>query len=108
MKGLASIQQRGKKYQYTISHTVNGETKLIRKGGFSSEKEASLAASEIELKLARGIIPYLTLVPFESYFKQWFELYKVDITHSTRLHYEYTARAIEEHFGSTPLQKIKR
>jgi len=104
---LASIQKRGKKYQYTISHTVNGKTERFRKSGFNTKKEA-LAAAEIEANLAKGIVPHLTPVPFDGYFKQWVELYKVDITHSTRLHYVYTAKAIENHFGNTPLQKIKR
>ncbi|MDR4887550.1 tyrosine-type recombinase/integrase [Fredinandcohnia sp. QZ13] len=103
---MASIQKRGKKFQYTISHTVNGKTQLIRKGGFSSAKEASVAAAEIEVKLAKGIVPYLTPVPFDNYFKQWVDLYKKKVAHSTRLHYNYTARAIKEYFGSTPLQKI--
>ena len=108
MRGLASIQKRGKKYQYTISHTVNGKTQLIRKGGFHSKAEAKAAAAEVEAKIARGIVPHLKPVPFNSYYRQWVELYKVNIAHSTRLHYEYTARAIEEYFSSTPLQKIKR
>lgn len=45
---MASIQKRGKTYQFTVSHMVNGKSKPIRKGGFRTKKEAQIAAAEIE------------------------------------------------------------
>ncbi|MCS3486088.1 MULTISPECIES: Arm DNA-binding domain-containing protein [Bacillus] len=49
---MASIQKRGKTYQFTVSRTVNGKSKSIRKGGFRTKKEAQIAAAEIESKLS--------------------------------------------------------
>jgi len=39
-ENMASIQKRGKTYQFTVSHMVNGKSKPIRKGGFRTKKEA--------------------------------------------------------------------
>lgn len=36
---MASIQKRGKTYQYTISRMVNGKPDPIRKGGFRTKKK---------------------------------------------------------------------
>lgn len=44
---MASIQKRGKTYQFIVSHMVNGVSKLIRNGGFKTKKEAQIAAAEI-------------------------------------------------------------
>lgn len=105
---MASIQKRGKTYQYTISHTVNGKPKPIRKGGFRTKKEAQIAAAEIESQMNKGILPHLTPVPIDQYFDRWFKLYKTNISVTTRKHYEYTSNAIKEYFGSKPLQEITK
>ncbi|WP_075981315.1 tyrosine-type recombinase/integrase [Bacillus massilinigeriensis] len=105
---MASIQKRGKTYQFTVSHTVNGVAKPIRKGGFKTKKEAQIAAAEIEAQLSKGILPHLKPMPFDEYFEKWVKLYKSNLTKTAKLHYEYTSRAIKEYFGSKPLQEIKR
>lgn len=105
---MASIQKRGKTYQYTVSHVVNGVSKPIRKGGFKTKKEAQVAASEIEAQLSKGILPHLKPEPIDEYFENWFKLYKTNLSTTTLLHYDYTLKAILEHFGSKPLQEIKR
>ncbi|MFD2615924.1 Arm DNA-binding domain-containing protein [Terrilactibacillus laevilacticus] len=43
---MASIQKRGKTYQFTVSHIVNG--------GFKTKKEAQIASAEIEAQLTKG------------------------------------------------------
>jgi integrase len=105
---MASIQKRGKTYQFTVSHMVNGVSKLIRKGGFKTKKEAQIAAAEIEANLAKGILPHLKQVPFDDYFEKWMKLYKSNLTNTTKIHYDYTYRVIKVYFGSKPLQEIKR
>ncbi|MEC1718421.1 site-specific integrase [Schinkia azotoformans] len=105
---MASIQKRGKTYQFTVSHTVNGKSKPIRKGGFRTKKEAQLAAAEIESQLSKGVLPHLTPVPIDEYFDKWVKLYKTNISVTTRKHYEYTSRAIRTYFESKPLQEITR
>lgn len=105
---MASIQKRGKTYQFTVSHMVNGVSKLIRKGGFKTKKEAQIAAAEIEAQLSKGILPHLKPMPFDEYFEKWVNLYKSNLTKTTKLHYDYTSKAIKEYFGGRPLQEIKR
>ena len=53
---MASIQKRGKTYQFTVNHRVNGVSKPIRKGGFKTKKEAQIAAAEIEADLGFIVI----------------------------------------------------
>jgi integrase len=105
---MASIQKRGKTYQYTVSRMVNGKSKPIRKGGFRTKQEAKVAASEIEAQLSKGIVPHLKPVPIDEYFDKWVSLYKSNLSVTTLKHYEYTSKAIKAHFGCKPLQEIKR
>lgn len=76
MKGLASIQKEEKNFNTLLVTLLMEKTQLIRKADLAAQKEASVAAAEIEVKLAKGIVPYLTPVPFDNYFKQWVDLYK--------------------------------
>jgi integrase len=103
---MASIKKRGKTWQYAVSHTVNGESKLIRKGGFSTQAEARAAAIELESKIHKGIVPHLKPAPIDEYFDNWVELYKKNSSDATLRHYRYTSERIKEHFGSKPLQDI--
>ncbi|MEK4440177.1 site-specific integrase [Niallia sp. FSL K6-0077] len=105
---MASIQKRGKTYQFTVSRTVNGKSKPIRKGGFRTKKEAQIAAAEVESQLSKGMLPHLTPVPIDEYFDKWVDLYKTNISTTTRNHYDNTSKVIKSHFGSKPLQEITR
>lgn len=105
---MASIQKRGKTYQFTISRNVNRKAKPIRKGGFRTKKEAQIAAAEIEAQLSKGLLPHLTPVPIDEYFDKWVKLYKTNISVTTRKHYEYTSKAINEYIGSKSMQEITR
>ncbi|MFN7249559.1 MAG: Arm DNA-binding domain-containing protein [Anaerobacillus sp.] len=105
---MASIQKRGNTYQYTVSRLVDGKSKPIRKGGFRTKKEAQVAAAEIEAQLNKGIVPHLKSIPFDGYFEKWMKLYKSNLGVTTQQHYHYTLRAIKTHYGSKPIQEIKR
>lgn len=105
---MASFQKRGKTWQYTVSRIIDGKSKPIRKSGFSTKKEAQVAAAEVEAKLNKGLNPIIKLEPINSYFKKWVELYKSDNSKATQVHYAHTLKVIEKYFGSTPLQHIKK
>src|SRR5690625_4299032 len=105
---MTSLQKRGKTWQYTVSRMVNGKSKPIRKGGFRTKREAQIAAAEVEAKLNKGVPIQLELVPINEYFEKWVELYKANVSKSTKTHYKNTLRIINEYFGSTPLQHIRR
>lgn len=102
-------RKKGKSFEYTISHMVNGKSELIRKGGFRTEKEANAAMVERESQLAKGLNPITKKVPFEEYFADWIELYKKPVVSKTTLkHYEYSLNAVKKYFSGTPIQDIKR
>ncbi|WP_099157570.1 tyrosine-type recombinase/integrase [Virgibacillus ndiopensis] len=103
------VGKKGTSYEFTVSNTVNGESKHIRKGGFRTKTEAKVAAAEMEAQLAKGMHPVIKKQPFDSYFKDWIELYKAPIVSPTTMkHYEYSLSAIIEYFSDTPIQNIKR
>ncbi|EFI67582.1 integrase, phage-related protein [Lysinibacillus fusiformis ZC1] len=78
----------------------------IRKGGFHTKKEATIAAAETEAMLNKGVIPLLNPAPFDEYFENWVKLYKSNLAIATLKHYNYTYDRIKEFFNSTPLQEI--
>lgn len=106
---MASIQKRGKTYQFTVSQVINGKQSPIRKGGFRTKKEAIIAAAEVEAQLSKGINPVMKKIPFDEFFKNWIEIYKAPTISSTTLkHYEYSLNAVREYFLDKPIQNIKR
>jgi integrase len=105
---VASFQKRGKTWQYTISRMVNGKSDPIRKGGFSTKKEAQVAAAEVEASLRKGITPHLKPEPFDTYFEEWLKLYKKDISCNTLARYKNTEATIKEHFAGIPIQNITK
>jgi integrase len=105
---MASFTKRGKTWQYTVSHSVNGKSKPIRKGGFSTKKEAQVAAAEVEADLQKGIVPHLKPEPFDEYFEEWIGLYKTSISNNTRERYLNTLQTIKEHFEGKPIQEINK
>lgn len=105
---MASFQRRGKTWQYTISHIENGKAKPIRKGGFRTKKEAQVAAMQVEEELNKGILPFLKPILFNVYFEKWFNLYKSNVSNTTKEHYKYTLKYINEYFLNKTLQEITR
>ncbi len=105
---LASFTQIGKTWQYSVSHTVRGKYKPIRKGGFRTKKEAQLAAAEVELNLQKGILPILRRIPFSEYFEQWLEDFKTDIGEITLNRYKDTLGSIRDHFKDDYIQDIDK
>jgi integrase len=105
---MASYQNRGTKkkpsWQYVISH----KPKPIRKSGFLTKKEAQVAAAEVEAKLKKGVVPHLRLEPFDEYFQDWIKIYKPNVGKGTKHNYKYSFVAIQKHFGSKPIQQIKK
>ncbi|MFT4415287.1 tyrosine-type recombinase/integrase [Fredinandcohnia humi] len=105
---MASITKRGKTWQYTVSRMVGGKSKPIRKGGFKTKKEATVAAAEVEADLQKGIVPHLRVEPLDEYFREWLKIYKTDVADVTLKRYNDTLRAIIDYFGSKPIQDISK
>ncbi|MGG3802328.1 tyrosine-type recombinase/integrase [Metabacillus fastidiosus] len=106
---MASIEKRGKTYQYSVSQTINGKYCPIRKGGFRTKKEAQIAAAEVEAQLAKGLMPVLKKIPLDEYFENWIKLYKEPkVSRVTLEHYKYSLKAVKDYFYNKPIQDIKR
>lgn len=105
---MASYVKRGKTWQYTISHTVKGKSKVIRKGGFASKAEAKVAATEIEVGLNKGITPHLKPEPFDEYFKEWLDLFKTNISNNTLARYLNTYNTLKEYFKGDSIQEVDK
>ncbi|QUW20879.1 site-specific integrase [Sporosarcina sp. Marseille-Q4063] len=105
---MASFIKRGKSWQYTVSHYVNGKLKPIRKGGFRTKKEAQVAAMEVETKLNKGIKVAIKPKPFNIYFEKWISLYKSNLDSTTQYHYKNTLNIISSYFNDIPIQEIEK
>lgn len=102
---MASFVKRGKTWQYSFYHNK----KQYRKGGFTTKKEAQIAAAEEEANLMKGIKPINQVISFSDYFENWYQRYKKNvITKSTLTHYEYTLVAIKNYFNDKPMMNITR
>ena len=86
----------------------NGKYKPIRKGGFRTKKEASVAAAQVETNLAQGITEVQKEIAFAQYFLEWFQTYKRDISSITLNSYQAAYNKILNHFKEKPLQKITK
>jgi len=105
---MASIIKRGKTWQYTVSRMIDGKSNPIRKGGFRSKKEASIAAAEVEADLQKGISPQSKLEPFTAYFREWLNVYKIKNSPITFTRYLNTYNTLLEEFGEKPIQNITK
>jgi integrase len=105
---MATFQQRGKTWQYTISRYTEGKYDPIRKGGFRTKGEAKVAADIIEGELARGISPVLSKDVFADYFYEWVRDLKSPKEKVTYERYLNTYETIKESFGRTTLQDMTK
>jgi len=105
---MASITKRGSTWQYSVSRTIEGKYKPIRKGGFRTKKEASVAAAQVEANIAQGISGIKKDITFAQYFLEWYQTYKKDVGAITLNSYQATYNKILIHFKETPLQKITK
>ena len=105
---MASFQKRGKTWQYTISRVIDGKSKPIRKGGFKTKKEAQVAAAVVESDLGTGFVQIATNESFAAYFKEWVNVYKVDVNANTMARYKTSIKNVEDYFSAKKIQDITK
>lgn len=105
---MASFLKRGKTWQYSVNHYVDGKRKPIVEGGFTTKKEAQLAAQEVEFRLKKGHQVITKEIPFSRYFSEWIELYKSSKHDTTYERYKNSLERVKQHFKDIPIQKISR
>ncbi|PIC80511.1 site-specific integrase [Sporosarcina sp. P18a] len=105
---MATFQQRGKTWQYTISSYTEGKYTPIRKGGFRTKGEAKKAADIIEGELAQGVSPVLNKDIFADYFEVWVKDLKSAKAEVTYNRYLNTHKTIVEELGGITLQDMTK
>ncbi|EJV05043.1 hypothetical protein HMPREF1334_03126, partial [Enterococcus faecalis ERV41] len=74
---MASIKKLKSGWQYRVSYKdKDGRYKTKSGNGFSTKKEAQLAASEIEARYSKGYSLKEGEKLFNEYFRNWFEVYR--------------------------------
>lgn len=74
---MASIKKLKSGWQYRVSYKdKDGRYKTKSGNGFSTKKEAQLAASEIEARYSKGYSLKEGEKLFHEYFRNWFEVYR--------------------------------
>ncbi|WP_239257116.1 site-specific integrase [Listeria ilorinensis] len=73
---MASYTRLPSGWRYRISYKVNGQYKIKSKNGFSTKREAQLAANEEERKLNQGYDFERAENFFPDAFEEWFNVYR--------------------------------
>ncbi|WP_099221880.1 tyrosine-type recombinase/integrase [Listeria costaricensis] len=109
---MASITKRGKKWQYRITYyDFEGKKKQTSKCGFSSRKEAKIAADEVELRLHKykGIDFSAEKMLFVDYFNEFFETFKKGKrTEANDKHYHLAIKFCKKYFTNLTVQELTR
>ncbi|WP_239674583.1 Arm DNA-binding domain-containing protein [Mangrovibacillus cuniculi] len=105
---MASITKRGKTWQFTVSRYVDGKYTPIRKGGFTTKKEAKLAADEVELDLSKGFAASYKSDVFADYFEDWIKDFKSTKARTTVERYQNSLNVVKKEFGATYIQDITK
>ena len=103
--------KRGNVWQYEIStkDPITDKYKKIRKSGFSTKKAAQIAASDIELKLAKGFRVGDDNILLHQYFDNYIDIFKKDkITVRTFNKYLNTSKNLKIYFPKETLKKLTK
>lgn len=105
---MASIFKRGKTYTASVSIKQNGEFKKKSKGGFKGKTEAKAWAREQEELASKGYVVTVKEKLLSDFFKDWHDLYKQDVSHSTLVWYGRTEAYIRELLPDITVQDFTR
>lgn len=105
---MASFKKMKTGWQYRISFKDGDKYRTKSENGFSTKKEAQLAAAKYE-KLLHGGAKISNEVVFVDYMQQWYELYKKDKFSPSYNHdAEIAIRFAKEFFKDTKLKDINK
>ncbi|EEM50786.1 Integrase (Phage-related protein) [Bacillus thuringiensis serovar kurstaki str. T03a001] len=108
-KNLASFEKRATGWRYRVSYKDGDKYKTKTQGGFSTKKEAAIAASELEKKISRGHNLNAEDKLFSEYMREWFEVYKKgkhSLSHEKNL--LQSVKLVEEHFIGVRMKDLNR
>ncbi|GAK31864.1 phage integrase [Weissella oryzae SG25] len=105
---MASVYKRGKTYTASISIKDGGKFKKKSKGGFKGKTEAKVWAREQEELASKGYSVTIKEKLLSDFFHDWHELYKQDVSHSTRVWYNRVEVYIKELLPNITVQDFSR
>lgn len=107
---MASFKKLKTGWQYRVSFKdVDGKFRTKSENGFSTKKEAQLAAAEIENRYSKGYSIKAGEQPFPKYFRNWYETFRkgkksIDNDNDIRRAVEFS----ERFFPNTILKDLSR
>lgn len=106
---MASFKKLSTGWQYRISFKVNGEYRTKSANGFSTKKEAQIAAAEMEQRLHKGFDLKKAEMLFPEYFREWFETFrKGKMSPDNDGDIERAVKFAEEKFEGVKLKDLTR
>lgn len=106
---MAVIDKHGSGYRARISiKSPTGTYQRKSKSGFKTKKEAKAWAAEQETLKNKGSLSLDSNILFSEYFKQWYTLYKTNITPSSLRWYKYAYTLIQKHMAPVTLDGLTR
>lgn len=109
MKTMASYKKLSTGWSARISWREGDILKQKYKAKFKTQREAKKWATDLENKLAQGIMISSKDIAFSDYFNEWFKTYKEPkLAIQTINRYKIVERVIKTFFGRKKIQKIKR
>ncbi|KSU22616.1 site-specific integrase [Lactococcus lactis] len=100
------VYHRGEKWEYRIKNSKGNH--VVSKGGFMTEKEASVAGKEAELDYLKGTTFDNTSTLFDIY-QKWYNLEILPSTRSkqTKLKYQQFSKKIDKFFNGKVASRIR-
>ncbi len=108
---MSRIYKRGKKWAYVAyagKNPITGKDKQKTKSGFSTKKDAQLAAALFEREFHRGEYIQPSKMSFSDLCSDWEKHYSQDAKESSLRARRIALKHITNAFGQVPIQKITR
>lgn len=108
---MAYIRKRNDKWSFTVNlaqDQISGKRKQITRSGFSSKKEAQLAASQLEKDIANGNLIMESKITFGEFFRDWLVHYEKQAKVSSVRARRIAAKHLLEVWNNRRLSSINR
>jgi len=108
---MAYIRKRNDKWSFTVNlaqDQISGKRKQITRSGFSTKKEAQLAASQLEKDIANGNLIMESKITFGEFFREWLVHYEKQAKVSSVRARRIAAKNLLEVWNNRRLSSITR
>lgn len=108
---MAYINQDKASWYFVVSNgkdPITNKPRQIKKRGFRSKEEATLAALEVELQIKKGKYFEGENMKFQTLYDEWIRVYSLSKKKSTVRNREYSAKHFLKVWGNTPINQITK